>query len=316
MINTDVWLIGAGSMSVDYAKVLQAQEIKFDVIGRGEKSAAKFRKETGIVVHIGGLESFIIQNPLMPRYAIVAVGVGQLAGVTRTLIEQGVKNILVEKPAGFNSLEIEELFLLSSCRGAEIFVAYNRRFYASTIKAQEFICNDGGVLSFNFEFTEWPHVIEIADIDTKVKNAWVLANSSHVIDLAFFLGGIPKDISSYTNGGLPWHPRASAFVGAGNTKLGALFSYQANWLAPGRWGVEIMTPNTRLIFRPIEELHIQKHRSVAITKVKLDDDYDIRFKPGLYRQVEAFFDGKHPSLLKIVDHLNIVKSFYNPMSGM
>ena len=38
-------------------------------------------------------------------------------------------------------------------------MAYNRRFYASTMKAREIIQSEGGVRNFHFEMTEWAHVI-------------------------------------------------------------------------------------------------------------------------------------------------------------
>ena len=70
------------------------------------------------------------------------------------------KNILVEKPAGLNKQKIMEVSELAKEKDAQVYVAYNRRYYASVLKAQEIIAEDGGVTSFNFEFTEWAHVIE------------------------------------------------------------------------------------------------------------------------------------------------------------
>lgn len=35
-------------MALDYAKVLKALNVNFEVIGRGEANAIKFEKETGI----------------------------------------------------------------------------------------------------------------------------------------------------------------------------------------------------------------------------------------------------------------------------
>ena len=40
---------------------------------------------------------------------------------------------------------------------------------------------------------------------------------------------------------------AALVAGAGVTENGALFSYHANWEAPGRWSVEIMTKKRRLM---------------------------------------------------------------------
>jgi predicted dehydrogenase len=307
-----VLLVGAGIMGQDYARVLSALKVPFTVVGRGVSSAAVFKEVTGVDVIEGGLKKYLIGNLSLPDAAIIAVGVEQLAETTLLLLERGVKKILVEKPAGIDTEEITRIVANAKKQNAQVFVAYNRRFYASTIKAREIIAADGGVTSFNFEFTEWSHVIEPLKADPVVKKNWFLANSTHVVDLAFFLGGEPSEISSYTAGSLSWHPSAAAFAGAGKTANGALFSYQANWAAPGRWGVEILTNRHRLIFRPMEQLHIQEIGSVSINKVELDDELDQQFKPGLYRQVVSYLsDQVSDELLEIADHLINCRDIYS-----
>ena len=42
------------------------------------------------------------------------------------------------------------------------------------------IAEDGGVTSFNFEFTEWSHQIQHLQKASGVMDNWVLGNSSHV----------------------------------------------------------------------------------------------------------------------------------------
>ena len=263
-LNKSIWLIGAGQMAVDYYKVLNDLDVFFKVIGRGKKSAKSFYKKTGVRPILGGLDSFLADYPEKCSHAIVAVGVERLAETTKQLLKYGIQNILVEKPAGLNKEEIESVAKLTKEENANVFVAYNRRFYSSVIKAKEIIKEDGGVTSFSFEFTEWSHEIEKIEKASGVKENWFLANSTHVVDLAFYLGGQPKKISSFVSGGLDWHPSASVFSGAGMSETGALFSYQANWESAGRWSVEILTKKHRLIFRPIEKLQIQNRGSVQI----------------------------------------------------
>lgn len=297
-----LWLIGAGQMAMDYAKVLEALNVEYEVIGRGAETAKKFEKELKKNVRIGGLKEWCEKpDVIKPKMAIVAVGVEQLANVTTNLLEYGFKRILVEKPAGLNGKEIQSVANEAKKHGANVFVAYNRRFYSSTLKAKEIIEEDGGVSSFNFEFTEWSHEIRDLQFATGVKENWFLANSSHVVDLAFFLGGKPKEISCFTVGEIDWHPKASIFAGAGITANGALFSYQANWEAPGRWGVEVLTKKHRLIFRPMEKLQIQKIGSVSTEFVEIEDDLDIKYKPGLFKQVQEFIEIKN-GLLDINEH--------------
>ena len=189
---------------------------------------------------------------------------------------------------------------------ADVYIGYNRRFYSSVLKAQEYINNDGGVSSFYFEFTEWSHIIEKLEKDKEIKSRWLLHNSTHVIDLAFYLGGLPEKVNCYKAGGFEWHTDGAIFTGAGITKNGVLFAYHANWDAPGRWGLQILTKNHRLIFRPLEKLKIQKKGSISIEDVDINDELDLKFKPGLYREVKAFLSNDFEKFVNIhqqVEHL-------------
>ena len=177
------------------------------------------------------------------------------------------------------------------------------------------IARDGGVTSFNFEFTEWSHVISPLKKGEGEKEKWFLGNSTHVVDLAFYLGGSPKDLSSYTSGGLDWHPSASIFCGAGISNLGALFSYTANWESAGRWGVEILTKDHKLILRPLEKLRIQKRGSITANFVEdINYSLDDKFKPGLYIQTEKFLKNKFREMCSIREQAEAVKT-YNRMAN-
>ncbi len=291
MTQSTVWLIGAGIMALDYAKVLQELEQDFIVVGRGEKNALTFEEKTGKSVICGGLDAFLASKPNLPTVAIVGVGIENLAQTTISLMKYGVRKILLEKPGIGYPNEIYELSEIAQKTNTTVALAYNRRFYASTQKAQEIILADGGVTSFHFEFTEWSHLIANLDKTEAEAQNWFLGNSTHVIDLAFYLGGKPTEMQSFVKGQneLAWHQKSAIFTGAGETEQGALFSYMANWLAPGRWSVEILTRKHRLIFRPMEKLQIQKIGSVAIEMVEnIDYSLDEKFKPGLFLQTKAF----------------------------
>lgn len=314
--NINVLLIGTGYMGKEYSKVLRSLGVSHIGICRSEDSAERFTSETGVKALFGGLDNAFGKISPIPQKAIIAVSVDQLANTAISLIERGVKEILIEKPAGLKRVEIEKIMYSSNKFDSDVYVAYNRRFYASTEKALDIISKDGGVSSFNFEFTEWGFRIADSPHSPKVKEEWLLANSSHVIDLAFFLGGEPSEMSSFHSGSLSWHSRASKYAGAGVSDKGALFSYQANWDAPGRWAVEVLTREHRLYFKPMEKLFIQNKNSVVVEEVKIDDQIDVKFKPGLYKQVKAFLSEEiDPRLLTIeeqVKHLD----FYDKIEGL
>lgn len=309
----NLWLIGSGPMARDYVKVLKTQGIEFCVIGRGGDSARSFEEAMGVSVQTGGLERAILTNET-PDAAIVAVGVEQLTPVTSQLLKSGTKRILLEKPGGLNVKELSNLAKQASALKSEVLLAYNRRFYTATKKAEELIQEDGGLTSFHFEFTEWSHQIQHLKKAPGVKEHWALGNSSHVLDLAFFLGGFPQDWRGWSQGGITWHPTAARFCGAGITNKDALFSYFADWEAPGRWGVELLTRSRRLILRPMEKLQVTSLGSVRVEPVELDDQLDLDFKPGLYLQTKAFLENnadRFCTLAKQVEHAKL----YSQIAG-
>jgi predicted dehydrogenase len=290
----EVLLVGASQMAIDYYKVLSALEINTIVIGRSQDSALNFEEVTNHKVITGGLEKYLIDNSV-PETAIISTGVEQLASNAITLINAGVKNILIEKPGATNKSDLINIQALAKKNNTKIFIAYNRRFYASVIKAQEMIASDGGPLSFNFEFTEWAFKITPLHKKEGVKETWFISNSTHVVDMAFHLGGTPISLNAYSSGRLDWHKK-SVFAGSGLAESGALFSYLANWEAPGRWSVEIQTKQRRYILKPLEELYIQEIGSIAINKLEINDRLDKEYKPGLYLQTKAFLNGEHDKL--------------------
>jgi predicted dehydrogenase len=308
-----LWLIGAGTMAQDYAKVLQSLGQDFLVIGRNAASAEKFQSATGHPVRQGGLSSALAALGA-PQQAIVAVGVEQLADISTELIKAGTRRILVEKPGGLDTMQIQALQQMAASHKADILIAYNRRFFAATALARKLIAEDGGATSCTFEFTEWSHVIAPLTKGPGVKRAWFLANSTHVVDLAFHLCGFPADWKGWHGGSLNWHPSAARFCGSGITEQGVFFSYQADWEAPGRWGVEVLTRKRRFIFRPMEQLQVLQLGSVKGDNVELDDALDNEFKPGLFMQTKAFLD-RDDYLFCSVDEQLRHCAVYDEMAG-
>lgn len=294
MKHTDILLVGAGEMATEYAKVLKGMKRNFIIVGRGSHSSGVFKRTTGHNVVHGGINKWLSQNKASdkPPYAIIATSYNSLYPATMALLKNGYKQILIEKPGSLSWDGIKILNKEAKKYKAHLYIAYNRRFYSSVKKAISIIKTDGGVSSFHFEFTEWSHILSTLGKPTGLMQRWFFHNSSHVVDMAFFLGGTPLKMSSFKAGSLSWHPKASIFAGAGITNAGVPFSYNANWEAPGRWGVEIMTKKHRLIFRPLEKLQIQEKGSVEIKDVNIANKLDLDYKPGLYKEVQSFLTDK------------------------
>lgn len=314
-MSKNCWLIGAGYMATEYIKVLQALDVDLEIITRGEKRAIDLASEYNVDVKWGSLDQFLSDKSSIPDYAIVAVSVEELYSVTMSLINAGVKYILVEKPVGLTQGEIDNVASVSQQNGTKIYVAYNRRFYASISQLKKAAQEDGGITSVSFEFTEWVHTIDTNKFPPSVLDKFLIANSTHVIDTVFFLAGRPKTLSNFVKGNMvEWHKAGSIFVGSGITENDVLFSYSSNWAAPGRWSIEVCTNKRRYYLKPMERLAVQEKGTVQVKDYDIDYLIDEKYKPGLINMVNAFFNHDTETLCTITEHqLNF--PFYDKISG-
>jgi predicted dehydrogenase len=305
-----VLLVGAGPMAAQYAKVLQKLGRPFSVVGRGVDSARSFASETAVEPATGGIEQWLASHASWGgSTAIVAVSEAQIGVVARELIRAGFKRLLLEKPGGSDYSDIRGLCDEATRHAVRVSVGYNRRQYASVLEARRIIQEDGGAESFFFDFTEWSHVIEPLSKEGGVKEHWFLHNSSHVVDLAFHLGGKPREIVAFRDGQLTWHRSGAVFSGAGVSELGAVFSYHANWNGPGRWGVEVVTRKRKLFLRPLEKLHVQQSGTVFLETAALDDELDLSYKPGIFRQTQLFLDHQYDALCSLEEQVGNLEHY-------
>ncbi|WP_421945860.1 Gfo/Idh/MocA family protein [Pedobacter sp.] len=294
----NILLIGTGPMAQDYAKVLDAQGRFYQVIGRGLASSEKFEALLGVKPFVGGIDTYLANNDIGNDCSvIIATGTETLMHILKIVLAAGVSKVLIEKPAALSVKELLDNQSFLKTYLDKVFVAYNRRFYASVVETRKIIEEDGGLQSMHFEFTEWAHKIEPLTKAAGVKENWFFANSTHVVDLAFYLAGKPIEWNTYSKGGtLRWHAKTN-FTGAGITEKGVLFSYLSNWESAGRWAIELYTEKRRVYLKPIEGISIQEKGSVALVEHKFDDELDIKFKPGLFNQVKAFFSNENDTQL-------------------
>ena len=103
-----IWIIGAGGIAIEYAKVLKALGREFIVIGRGADSAQKFEETIGIKPVLGGLESFLETKPEKPEKVFNCVRAMDLGKTNIKLMQYGVPYVLSEKP-GFYADEINDV---------------------------------------------------------------------------------------------------------------------------------------------------------------------------------------------------------------
>lgn len=308
-----ILIVGSGFMAKEYLLVLHAMRKKAIIVGRGQENIQKLKNEfPEFEYHDGGIDKYIESGNDIPFFAINASSINQLNRTTKILLLAGVKNILLEKPGDLFLKGLEEIETLTQNLGANVFIAYNRRFYNSVQTLKKLVIEDGGILSAHFEFTEWVHTIDQSKFEKDVLNKWIISNSAHVIDTFFFIIGQPVNMYNMVCGEevIPWHPSGSVFIGMGKSTQNIPFSYHSNWSSAGRWGIEISTSKRRFYLKPMEKLAQQKLGSITLEEIEIDEVLDLKYKPGLYVQVNNFLIGEFDSMCTIEEQRKNYQNIY------
>ena len=301
-------VIGVGKMGLAHLQVLAAlKPAAFAGWAPSERHRSSV-EDVGAEFLIGNLGHAV--NAFGPTHVIIASPVETLAPIALEVIFSGVRHILIEKPGALTFAEGQQLMVEADSRHAEVYVGYNRRFYSSFRTAVAMMKAQGEhVESVLFEFNEVIASAGPVGCVQAVRERWLLSNSLHVIDSALsILGQLDfKQFNFFRSGVLSWHPSGQIFVGSGKSQSGVPYAYHANWGAPGRWGIEWMTPSTRYVFRPMEKLSIIRKARFEPEWVDLDDHIDTIFKPGVYHQNKAFLDGNAKAgLVPLSEALNLI----------
>lgn len=279
-------LIGTGNMARHYSAALAHLGVAFDVVGHSQAGKENFTAHTAQDVFSGSLTEYLANHE--SSQAIVATSVMTLSDITRQLADQGVPKILVEKPVATTTSDLVDLNRHVILGGAEVYVALNRRFFDSVQMARTAVADAQGSVHLSFRFDDRISSIPFHKHPPEVLSKWVIANSIHVIDAAFFICGWPESITATVTGGLSWHPTAERFSGFGALprEKGA-FEYQADWSQDGNWHIEISTEENDFRLSPLETLNEKRVEQHAWVE-KSSGGPISPSKPGLGQMLSDF----------------------------
>jgi len=190
---------------------------------------------------------------------------------------------LIEKPAGYNLSDAQEIAAVAAGAHRKAYVALNRRHYSSTrAVAKELESVEGQRLVQVFDQENPVVALEGGQPPLVVKN-WMYANSIHIIDyLCMFCRGDVTRIDHV----IPWNPQDPCFVLAKiQYSSGDIGVYHAIWNGPGPWGVTVTTQAKRWEMRPLEQATFQLYKSRK-SEVIPAHSWDAQFKAGLRLQAE------------------------------
>lgn len=180
--DSSVLLIGAGYIANEYAKALSELKIKNVTIISSVTSSSKIANQYGFQHISGGYEEILPSLPVMDL-VIIATFVLLLLPATKLALENGQKNILIEKPGSLNSQDL--ISLSQKFPEANVKIAFNRLQFQNFHLLKKLSNDNDGITSCHFTFTEWIDKIDYEKFSSLVLEKWGIANSLHVISMAF-----------------------------------------------------------------------------------------------------------------------------------
>ena len=142
-----------------------------------------------------------------------------------------------------------------------------------------------------------------------VMQNWFLANTTHVVDLLFYLLGTVEVFS--VNNRVGNKVDEKIITGLGNCLGDVPFVYSGAWCAPGGWVVQIYFDGSRADLMPLERLTITKiNGENEIT----EEGENPAIKPGFMEMIDDFLQGREmllPTFREVQEKLAI----YRKMSG-
>ena len=214
---------------------------------------------------------------------MVLVSSDEIFEVSKNLIQTKIP-IFIEKPPGLVPEQTKILAEMANNYATSTFVGFNRRYYSIFHKGIKIINEHGRLLGLSVEGHERFWKIMEGEFSDNIRNNWIYANSTHTIDLLRFFGGEIKNQKVFTK--KIKEDNGDQFVASMEFDSGILGTYTSHWYSPGGWVIKLFGEGVTVKFKPLEKGQwIDKDFGVHEISV---DEVDKKFKPGFYRQMEAF----------------------------
>lgn len=222
-----------------------------------------------------------------PDAVFVLVSVREVAAVAASFIREGIPTFL-EKPPGLYAAHTRRLAELAGQRRTLAMVGVNRRFYSALLRGRELLLEAGPVRSLAVEAHEdlarvrgnpkWP---------AEVIRRWSAANGIHALDLLRFFGGEVAQVQALRQ--TVEGPGPDCCAALIRFAQGAVGRALMDHFAPGGHRFEVRSLGAALTSEDGFAAAILQRRGTAPLRLG-PDELDQRYKPGFYRQDQAFLE--------------------------
>lgn len=283
MTEFKIAVVGAGSMAREHIRAFGSLSgITVEgVHSRTRSRAEDLSREYGISVVADQVDELAERT----KAGLVVIAVPELEAnrVAKACFRHDWA-VLMEKPAGYDLGDAEDI---AAAQGGEksVMVAFNRRFYSSTLAVKGDIDSRPDEARF-IHVQDQQSFVEARQHNhpEKVVERFMYANSIHNIDFLMNFGrGEVTNITPL----MPWKGEDTEVVlvhvefDSGDSGL-----YEGIWKGPGPWACSVSTPSKRWTMQPMETAQFQNAGERGQQQIEISKD-DADFKPGFRLQAEA-----------------------------
>jgi virulence factor len=277
-----VAIIGAGKIADKHLEVLHAfDDVSIIVIVNRSEKRRQYLAEKYDIPHSYSDYKLMLKEVKVDAI-FITVSLFSIKEVGLNCLEAGIPTF-IEKPAGININDINDLLIASKKMKTINMIGLNRRFYSNISNALDIIKEDGGVRTIIIDCPQ-----RLSDVNTwkgyeDKTNIW---NGIHCIDLFRYFCADADYITSYAqNNNSDYNDTFNAFIRFKNGSVGHFIS---NWFSPGRWSITLIGNSKRIYICPLEggyflNQNSQEHELEII-------EIDKKYKPGFFLQNRYFID--------------------------
>lgn len=309
-----VAFVGAGGMTREHARAF-ADVPGVTLAGIHSRTRARAEALAGEFA-ISVVADSVAELHARAKADLVVVSVPELSanGVAKACFEHAW-TVLLEKPAGLDIADAEDIAAAAARSSRNAYVALNRRQYSATALALEKLATDSGTRFIKVQDQEDQAAALAAGQPARVVANWMYANSIHVIDY-FRVFGRGEVVS--VEPVIPWdatHP--GVVVASLRFSSGDIGLYEGIWNGPGPWAVTVSTPAQRLELRPLEQLGVQvrgERKLAPQESARLDSEFKAGFRLQAERAVAAAAGRSSdlPTLRDGLESMYLVRRIFAP----
>jgi len=276
-------MIGYGRTAPRHIEVFRALGCEFVACcNRSEEGRRKAQIEAGIGRTYADIGEMIEREK--PDGVVCCVSFDQIYDAARAIFPFGVPTLL-EKPPGTSVQELKTLMVTAAESAAPVMVGLNRRHYSVLHQAIEDAGGLEAISAVSVEWSEDPEHFAKRGFSPLQIAKMIFGNSLHGLDLLTFIAGPVPHPHVLTQDLGHWFRWQMHLNGVSDRNV--LVSYQSTWDSPGRWRLTFCARNRRYTFAPLEACMVAE-RGNPYDRLIEPDLTDRRFKPGYYKQAEAF----------------------------